>query len=336
MNVPISAAMILTACIAWPAHAAVFTAGDYQGNDGAITVQARGDRVDPYFATRALLTARSLGLDVSEAADAWIQWLLPHQQRDGGFARYCRTGSGSWRTCARADADDAMAALWLELLYVEARTNELPSQWRRSADLSESHLDALFDSRRHVYRVFGEREFALLMDNVEIFGALTAIAERQRAFGRADLARQTTTRAQRLARAIDIEFWDPQRREYRVSTEPGKERGFYPKIVAQIYPSLFGMSTPLGDPRAGYAAWMRTHRDLWLSLRADEYPWGLVAVAAYRMNDIKAASCWLARAASLRHGERWNVLEEAVYQGLSSAIARPLPGDNCASGRGDG
>src|SRR5205807_385490 len=50
--------------------------------------------------------------------------------------------------------------------------------------------------------------------------------------------------------------------------------------------------------------------------RYDPHPWGLVALAAMKMGDQSSALCWLTHSESLRYSPRWNILEEAVFQGL--------------------
>ena len=47
---------------------------------------------------------------------------------------------------------------------------------------------------------------------------------------------------------------------------------------------------------------------------------GLVALAALELGDHHTAECWLNRAKTLRNGERWNVLEEAVLQIISNNV----------------
>ena len=83
----------------------------YQDRHGALAVVAGGERVDPDFAVRALLSARQAGPGIETPARAWIAWRLPRQQANGGFARYCRTAGACWKPCARADADAALEAL---------------------------------------------------------------------------------------------------------------------------------------------------------------------------------------------------------------------------------
>src|SRR5258707_1902245 len=67
-----------------------FAPDQYQSDDGALLIEANGDYVEPYFATKALIVAQDAGLDVRQAAADWIRWALAHQKKDGRFERYCR------------------------------------------------------------------------------------------------------------------------------------------------------------------------------------------------------------------------------------------------------
>src|SRR3954451_22307134 len=67
-----------------------FDPNGYQHPDGAISLHYRGDYIEPYFATKALILAQDAGLDVRQPVQHWIQWLLPRQEKNGSFGRYCR------------------------------------------------------------------------------------------------------------------------------------------------------------------------------------------------------------------------------------------------------
>src|SRR5215472_12143773 len=110
-------ALVLLVC-AFSAAAAtrsVFSPGRLQTPDGALLINVGQSEVDPYFAMKALIVADDAGLDISGSARKFMAWLLPRQQKDGRFERYCLM-DGQWRACARADADDSMLALWLQLV----------------------------------------------------------------------------------------------------------------------------------------------------------------------------------------------------------------------------
>ena len=57
-----------------------FIPATFQAPDGALTLNPGGNYVEPYFATKALIVAQDGGLDVREAAEAWIGWALPRQR----------------------------------------------------------------------------------------------------------------------------------------------------------------------------------------------------------------------------------------------------------------
>src|SRR5947208_16745327 len=93
-----------------------FDPNGYQFSDGAISLHYRGDYIEPYFATKALILAQDAGLDVRQPVQHWIKWLLPRQEKNGSFGRYCRKPKGDWQLCSPADADDSTLALGLQLL----------------------------------------------------------------------------------------------------------------------------------------------------------------------------------------------------------------------------
>lgn len=299
----------------------IFSPHLYQDKDGAITVYAQGDIVDPYFATKALLVADAAGLDVRQAASAWIDWLLPRQLPDGRFERYCRTGS-EWTACREADADDALLALWLELLHTVAPWHGVPPEWEGSRAKAEQHLAGLRDARLGVYVISHAVPVALLMDNAEIYGALRTIARKLVLVGQWTAARRVCARADDLEGAIVGVFWDGAAGSFRISTQLSETNEFYPDVVAQLYPAMNGIHMPT-TPSKAWRHWRERHASSWVTLEVDNFPWGLVALTAYLHGDPDTALEWFERAAPLRNTPRWNILEEAVFQGLAHLTDLP-------------
>lgn len=311
-------------CVLWSTNAIAGLRLDcYQHADKALTVDAGGDFVDPYFANRALITAHQLGLAIEPVAHEWIDWALAHQTRDGRFARYCLHGKQQWLRCAAADADDASLALWQQLLYLVSAKNTQYGPWQVSAQRARQQLDRLYDARRGIYVVSASQRFSLLMDNVEIYDALRTIARQQHKLGATALATATTTRATKLQQAINRVFWRDDTQRYAITTQTEEQYSFYPQIVAQVYPWLFDMPTPVNTQQA-YQHWRARYAERWLSFNHDKYPWGLVAATANILGDRATAERWLQQASTLRHGKRWNILEEAIYQALAEKYALPV------------
>jgi hypothetical protein len=296
--------------------------GPYQQPDGAITVFPDGATVEPYFAMRALLAAQALGLDAQPAAEAWIRWQLQQFNGPPVFARYCRAPGASWRVCGTADADDAALALWLELLYVTGGARG-SSDTRAAAMGATRALAKLYDKRTGIYTISPTLPVSLLMDNIEIASAFDRIGQAQDAAGQHGSARASRAKAASLRRAIDRTFWDSSSGSYRITTQkrPPAQRAFYPDDVAEGYPAFFGYGSPAETAPVLFSRWMDRHGTTWLGARDREYPWGLIALAASRFGDRASAVCWLGQAISLRHGPRWNVLEEAILQGLMPAVS---------------
>lgn len=299
-------------------HAAALDLKDYQQADGAITVYPRGDYVDPYFAIKALWAARQLGDTAPAETLAWIRWLLPRQLADGRFLRYCRTAYG-WRSCASADADDALLAMWIELLQQAAPDGQTPPDWVESQLRAARLLERLRDPATGVYRVSQRNRSALLMDNSEIYSALDATGKSLLARGNPDAAEYCLKRAESLRAAMERVFPTDEAGilhwSYPYSADPFPL--FYPYQVAHLFPLLHDMAPLPG--MLSWPEWLNRYGEEWISLRSDNYPWGLVALLAYRYGSNDVVARWLSNATFLRGASRGNVLEESVWQSLSRA-----------------
>ena len=295
----------------------------YVGPRGEIRTQFEGDVVDPYFATKALLEARNSGLEIDVPAQGWIEWALGKQLPNGLFQRYCRTAATGWdwKACAAADADDAMLATWLHLLADLWSPNQVSPRRDQSMRLAWQQLESLYNRRLGIYFISRQQPVGLFADNVEVYAALRALTRMHDRGGDHALARQMTERADQLQEGLDRVFLDKRRARYRVSTQPRNEHAFYPDEVAQIYPWTLGMNAQREEAaRTAYAQWIARNRVEWLTLRSDHYPWGLAALASLRFGDHASAACWLQIATPLRHGARWNVLEEAAMQAVRFSL----------------
>lgn len=299
-----------------------FDPSGYQLPEGAISLQYRGDYIEPYFATKALIVAQESGLDVRGPAQKWIQWLLPRQTKDGSFGRYCRKPAMEWHICAAADADDSMLALWLQLLYTNAPDSGIPVQWQESVRKANSALEQLRNSRLGVYHVSRQNHVALLMDNAEVYSALVAIARSQKRFRNTGASERTHDEAEKLNFAIQRVFWNKQLDWFRPSIQKSRPE-FYPDVVAQVYPWLADMPMNSDVPeRDEWRNWKSRFAGEWLAKQLDPHPWGLVAVAAVKFGDRDSASCWLSRSEPLRFSTNWNVLEEAAFQAVEFQIGQ--------------
>lgn len=290
----------------------------YTDAQGAITVLHGGDSADPYFAMQALLLAHDNGMNVSEPAEKFVNWLVPRQKPDGTFDRFCRGADKAWVACRAADADDSLLALWMRLLET------LPAQlagnpvWKKSHDTSKAALEHLFQPSRGIYMVSPLVLHGLFMDNLEVWSVQ---AHRGPPSGKAE--------AEKLARGIREAFWNPVDKRFLISTQleqRSQPAAFYPDHVAQIFPLLVDFTQVPGDPKAYYRAWMSTHRAEWLRQGEKDYPWGLIAVLALRQGDRASAGCWMRHAAPLRHSARWAVTDETSYQILLAKAVAPAGG----------
>lgn len=320
MKASLLAFFAITGHIVMPAAATELTLAGYQRENGAITVHFQGERIDPYFATKALLAAHDTGLDVQRTATAWIGWALRHQRSDGRFDRFC-IKSNRDIACASADADDAMMAVWVELLIKLMPSDGMPPAWTDSMRRANDYLEKLYDKRNGIYLISKAMPVGLLMDNIEIHNAFKTEERFHSQSGNLERAQQLAKRSEKLRENIVRVFWQPHTQRFRVSTQKHTKPGFYPDEVAQIFHLVSDLSSPHVDDKALYDQWMTANRNTWFKQSVTDYPWGLVALAADRMGDRATVGCWLAHARPLRHGQHWNVLEEALYQALEGRIA---------------
>lgn len=287
----------------------------YSDASGAISVQHKGDTVDPYFALQALLLAHSHGLDISKPAKAWGAWLIQRQKPDATFDRFCRNGP-VWAACKTADADDSLLGLWL------AFTDTLPAQernqpaWVRSRKATSTALAKLVDTNQGIYLVSPVYQHGLFMDNLELW-------EYPFTHRAAQSARHPS-----FTKTLASVFWDDQRKRFLVSTQPGQRdtaHAFYPDAVAQIFPLLVRFPHIPGGAKAHYRRWMADHRNEWLAQVKDDFAWGLVAIVALQQNDIPSARCWLKTTLPHRHSAHWTVTDEVTAQILKARSIKPAP-----------
>ena len=297
-----------------------FNPNGYQLPDGAISLHHHGDYIEPYFATKALLLAQEAGLDVRQPVRQWIEWLLPRQDKHGGFGRYCRKPGSDWKLCAAADADDSMLSLWLQLLYTNAPDSGIPADWQQSVRKARESLHRLRNSRLGVYHISGSNHVALFMDNIEVYSALMAIARAQQRFGNAADADKTHAEAEKLNLNIKRVFWNKHAEWFRPSIQKSRS-AFYPDVVAQVYPWLADLPMESDvQSREAWDRWRNRYAGEWLDKKVDPHPWGLVAMAALKFHDDASAACWLSRSEPLRYSTNWNVLEESAFQAVQAHL----------------
>ena len=280
----------------------------YADEHGAISVQYRGDTIDPYFALQAVLLAKDNGLDISRYALSLGNWMLRRQKPDATFDRFCRNGP-VWAACKTADADDAILALWLRFLKAMPQEMARNPAWAKSYQRSLESLSRLLDPTRGVYFVSPVYQHGLFMDNMEVLSM-------RRELGRMQPGIQMPT-SEMLARNIERIFRDGKTGNYWVSTQPEQKfvpAAFYPDHVAQVYPLIMGIKLPGHSLANDYRMWMQTHRKTWLAQSRTDFSWGLIAVMALRNNDRASARCWLRETAQAQRTAHWIVTDEVARQ----------------------
>lgn len=313
---PVGAALLL-GCAALPASALLER---FTRPDGAITVRAQGDFVDPYFANKALIIAWEAGLDAGQATHNWLAWLLPRQRADGGFDRYCADGL-AWRACKPADADDSTAATFLHLnaLYAQALQRSKrapaaaaaplalrPAELARSAQKAHLQLQRLHGPRG-TYQVFEGKPLEFLMDNTEVYASFVATGQRA-------LATQ-------LRQAIERHFFTDG--DWQPANEPYAQFAFYPSALAATYRWHTGLVTPEAV-EAEFTEWAKKWGTAWLTRTHDEYAWGLIAWGARSAADQHWIRCWRHQYDAPRRNQGWTVLDEAVDRALAHLGVEPV------------
>lgn len=302
----------------------------YMDWTGATTILHEGQFIDPYFALQAVLQAHANGLDVSSAAQRFGRWLLVRQKPDATFDRFCRTGP-VWLGCKTADADDALLAMWLQLIDLLPPAVRDEPEWRASRQRTAEALRRLKEPARGIYLVSPVFQQGLFMDNIEVWSQLATSATMHAGVTRASAGAGNpatiAAEAKRLATAANQVFWDAVSRRYLVSTQPEQKAmhaTFYPDAVAQVYPLLFDFPLPAGVDRTTlYRQWMRHHRADWLDRVKTDFAWGLLAILAVHQGDRATAGCWLREAVPYRHTRHWTVTDEVARQILVNQKIEP-------------
>ena len=293
----------------------------FADDSGAITILKNGDATDPYFALQALLLAHDNGMDITQSAVKFANWLVTHQKPDGTFDRFCKNAAKTWVSCKTADADDSLLALWMRLLETMPQEMVRNPAWADSYTYSKKALDNLYQASRGVYMVSPVYLHGLFMDNLEVW-SLKAHVKNPKA-GELDA----------LAQSIQKTFWQPASKQFLVSTQLEQQTQkpqFYPDHVAQIFPLLVDFPLLPQTPKIYYTNWMRLHRTEWLRHGEADYPWGLLAVLALRQGDTPSARCWLRETKGTRHSSRWAVTDEVAFLILASKRVEPASkGANC-------
>jgi hypothetical protein len=288
--------------------------------DGAITVRAQGDFVDPYFANKALIIGWEAGLDVSQDTQNWLTWLLPRQRRDGGFDRYCADGT-AWRACKKADADDSTAATFLHLnaLYSQAMlnkkrmaTNTAPATTLRTADIASSAQKAQFllqnlSTPRGTYRAFADKPMEFLMDNTEVYASFVATGQR--------------AQAAQLKQAIEKHFFTDS--EWQPANESYAKLEFYPSAIAPTYRWHTGLVAREALDQE-FSEWTKKWGAAWLTRAQDEYAWGLIAWGARNAQEQHWIRCWRHQHRAPERNQGWTVLDEMVDRGLAHLGVEPV------------
>ena len=268
---------------------------------GAITVQHQGDTVDPYFALQAIELAQSHGLNASSVVKPWGRWLAQKYVEGGHLGRYCQsnkdaTGQHTWHWCKPPDADDASLAMWWQFLNRLSVQDQQAIGAPHMKARAQQDLQALLNPQTGVYNVSLHIPHSLFMDNLEIWSVWPSDPLRQ---------------------AIQKSFWDPAKGTYRVSSQsahPQTGQAFYPDGTAQIYPLLVSYTGLPGGAAAYYQRWMRQYRSAWLAQIGREFPWGVIALIAWKQGDLGSMRCWQSLAAPWRHSAYWTVTDEVVTQ----------------------
>lgn len=276
---------------------------DFGTGDGAYYTTIGGQQVDPYFVNKSFIIALQADAPLQAEFVQWLRWLLPRQRGDGGFDRYCRRNDQAWYSCAKADADDSMAATTMQMLALALQKGWVPGEQRtatqKAIDKARGLLASLLNARTQIYKVFANTNVYYLMDNAEVYEGLRAVG--------------ANSSANALAAAIRRQFldggqWKPAIPEYAVPQ-------FYPHTLASTY--LWSTSVLPQDESASMTAqWLAQHGNTWLNRSGDRFAWGLVAWQIHRAAPIQAA-CWRASLRPFDGTIGWTVLDAFIDQSLA-------------------
>ena len=157
------------------------------------------------------------------------------------------------------------------------------------------------------------------MDNAEIYAALKHIGELHNRAGDKVGGQKYLMQAKSLRLAMGRVFGSRGKDLLNWNNGDTSGEKFYPHRLAHIYPWLHDMDTSTFGTMLSWQVWLDRYADAWLARTDDPYPWGLVALVAYRRGSNEMVDHWLKNSSALREGENWNVLEDAILQGLARA-----------------
>lgn len=308
---------------------------DCQLPSGAIAQTPDKTLVVPYFGSLAAKTLAELD---PERARMYITWYLNNIESpdrwglEGTIYDY-RVMNGLLKPTMNYDSADSYAATFLSAVcsyYEKTQDRDFIVSNLESINKVARVITTLQDKDGLVFAK-PRSSTKYLMDNAENYKGLNDWASVLDALGDADMASQYRTAAQKIQSAILNILYDPARGFAWSYSKLGRRfpvKGrWYPDGVSQIYLIFNDVVSP-EDPVA-VAIWDDFNAQFpgWeVGVKKDQFPWGTIALAAYKMNDTGRASRFLAWVrAEFQDKSRpypWYVLESSSLIELETSLTR--------------
>ncbi|MBT9133478.1 MAG: hypothetical protein DDT38_00199 [Firmicutes bacterium] len=267
-------------------------------DENGIIAQTPGHMISiPYFSNLAAIAM--LGDPRGHAPVlSYMNWYVTHLNRPD---KYNVTGTmydwkqvdGEWIPTYTYDSADSYAATFLSLALQYARVTG-DAQWAK--DNLEGLLDVagvLLELQDTDGLIWAKPRYYVkfLMDNAENYRGLRDAAMLMSYLGRGDLALVFDTAAGRVAAGMEKHLWLPDRQVYAWALygrwwARAPRVKWYPDIVSQIYPVIFGVVAP-DSPRARRLYdYLNSHYPEWTKGRFDDsFPWTVLSFMAALMQD---------------------------------------------------
>ncbi len=275
-----------------------------QLNNGAICKwnPATTNLVNPYFAcfaALALLENPNNAADVKRYCDWHFSALNKTEDANGGiYTIYDYNVNGETLTSTNDyDSSDSYAALFLMVLekylnvtsdsaYIVAHSEDIEGVYGAMLSTRGSSTNANLTAAKPNYEVY------YLMDNSEVYAGCSAAAVLFNAIGNQSLKNDALSAASQITEGIEGLYSSIYKAFFSNAGKYTIDKSeFYPDMAAQVYPVAFGAISAASTQ--GAAAYDIFKKNFGTAAKIDagiDYPWVLIAYAAYFYDDFEFAT----------------------------------------------
>jgi hypothetical protein len=295
------------------------------GPEGVFMLTPGGNKVVPYFSNLAVQTLVRHGDSKRPEIRVYLQWYVDHTNPDGSIDDFERV-NGMLVPTGAYDSADSYAATFLSLVadYERASGDKdfVRQNWLRLGQIG-GLLASLQDIDGLIWAKPGYR-VKFLMDNAEDYRGLLDYADLLARYDSPEAASYTYEMVDRLAAGVQSKLWLDESQSFAWALygrylKALPRHKFYPDDVAQLYPIVYGLLSPMSSRAQNLYGQFNQHYPYWSEepLPDDNFPWAVLAYAATLMGDRDRAAGYLAYAEQkfvLRGGQfPWHAAEAGFF-----------------------